>query len=129
VIVVDASIVIAWFGATDPHHESAEKFLLEHAQSDLVIHPVTFAEILVGPTRLARVEDARTALSRVGVRTDLPDADQPLRLAELRAETGLKLPDCCVLDITLVHRVPIATFDDRLAAAAAAKDLQVLPRR
>jgi predicted nucleic acid-binding protein len=129
VIVVDASVVIAWFGDTDPHHASAESFLLEHPQSDLVIHPVTFAEILVGPARLGRAEDVRTALSRVGVRTDLPDADQPLRLAELRAETGLKLPDCCVLDIALFHRSPVATFDGRLAAASTAKGLQVLPGR
>jgi predicted nucleic acid-binding protein len=129
VIAVDASVAIGWLGASDPHHGAAEEFLLDHAGSDLVIHPVTYAEILVGPTRLGRLEEARAALSLAGIRTDLPDVDQPARLAELRVETELKLPDCCVLDIALFHRSPVATFDGRLAAVAAAKDLPVLPRR
>jgi predicted nucleic acid-binding protein len=39
-------------------------------------------------------------------------------LAALRAGTGLKLPDCCVLQAAEQAHAGIATFDDRLAAAA-----------
>lgn len=41
-----------------------------------------------------------------------------LRLAELRASSGLKLPDCCVPDVAIHHQASLATFDDTLAAAA-----------
>jgi predicted nucleic acid-binding protein len=47
----------------------------------------------------------------------LPDAAE--RLARLRAGTGLKLSDCCVLLAAQQSSAEaVATFDDRLAAAA-----------
>jgi len=50
-----------------------------------------------------------------------------LRLAELRAASGLKLPDCCVLDIAISNHASLATFDDALAVAARRRDIAVLP--
>jgi predicted nucleic acid-binding protein len=47
-------------------------------------------------------------------------------LAELRVRTGLKLPDCCVLDVALQHRAAVATFDDRLARVARDLGLDVV---
>lgn len=46
------------------------------------------------------------------------DDGELLRLAELRASSGLKLPDCCVPDVAIHHQASLATFDDTLAAAA-----------
>jgi len=43
--------------------------------------------------------------------------DAHIRLATLRAGTGLKLPDCCVLLAAEQVHAAVATFDDRLAAA------------
>lgn len=51
----------------------------------------------------------------------------PLRLARLRATTGLKLPDCCALDAALGHGASLATFDEALAAAARRLGVDVLP--
>lgn len=51
--------------------------------------------------------------------------DAPTRLALLRAGTGLKLPDCCVLLAAEQTRGTIATFDGRLTAAAVGSDLAV----
>ncbi len=48
-----------------------------------------------------------------------------LRLAELRATTGLKLPGCCVLDVAIRHQARLATFDDALAAAARQRGVTV----
>ena len=46
-------------------------------------------------------------------------ADAPTRLARLRAETGLKLPDCCVLLAAQdASASSVLSFDDRLSAAA-----------
>ena len=126
-IVVDSCVAIAWLGVEDAHHDSAERLLLDHAGSDFVVHPLTLAEILVGPAKAGRAERALESLSGSGFRADVPDAGQPVRLAELRADTGLKLPDCCALDVALAHHAPLATFDDRLASVAEARDLQVLP--
>ena len=55
--------------------------------------------------------------------TVAPHADgEPLRLAELRAITGLKLP---VLDITIHQQARLATFDDALAAATRQRGVPV----
>lgn len=42
----------------------------------------------------------------------------PGRLAQLRAEIGLKLPDCCVLLTAQEHPGIVASFDSNLLAAA-----------
>ena len=55
------------------------------------------------------------------------DGDEPLRLAELRVTTGLKLPDCAVLDVAIHHQASLATFDDALASAARRRGVTVLP--
>ena len=49
-----------------------------------------------------------------------------MRLAYLRVVSGLKLPDCCVLNVAIRNHASIATFDDVLAAAARRHDVAVL---
>lgn len=60
------------------------------------------------------LDDPRSAGSVVAPYDD----GELLRLAELRASSGLKLPDCCVPDVAIHHQASLATFDDKLAAAA-----------
>ena len=52
-------------------------------------------------------------------------ADAPIRLATLRARTGLRLPDCCVLLAAESERAAIATFDEQLASTATGLGLEV----
>ncbi|MBA2694439.1 MAG: PIN domain-containing protein, partial [Actinobacteria bacterium] len=68
-------------------------------------------------------EDLRAA----GIEVVAVDPDQPLRLAELRTTTNLRLPDCCVLDVAVPHRASLATFDDALTVAARARGVSALP--
>jgi predicted nucleic acid-binding protein len=57
-------------------------------------------------------------LAQLAIRSlELP-ADAADRLGELRATTGLKMPDCCVLYAAVRHNAAIATFDDALAKRA-----------
>jgi hypothetical protein len=63
------------------------------------------------------LDRATAALRELGVRSVLLDVDAHVRLATLRAGTGLKLPACCVLLAAEQVRAAVATFDDRLAAA------------
>jgi predicted nucleic acid-binding protein len=116
VIVVDASVLIAHLDDRDTLHVRALERLLEVAERPLGCSPITLAEVLVGPARHGRLEDARAAVAELGV-TEVPlGADASARLAALRAETGLKLPDCCVLLAAQdADAECILTFDDRLA--------------
>jgi toxin FitB len=126
VIAVDASVPIAWLDGADAHHEAATQLLLDHADVDLLLHPVTLAEVLVGPARTGKAELARDALRDAGFRVDVPDVDEPMRVAQLRAQTGLKLPDCFVLDVARVHAASLATFDVRLADTARQQRIEVV---
>jgi hypothetical protein len=80
---------------------------------------VTIAEILVGPGRTGQLDDAEALLNLLGVRQVPLGHDAPSRLARLRADSGLKLPGCCVLLAAQdASAEAIATFDDRLIKAA-----------
>jgi len=119
VIVLDASALIAALSASDAHHLAARGLLARCAQEDgALIHPLNLAEVLVGPSRCDRETAASMAISGAGVETIVMDSEAPLRLARIRASTGLPLPDCCALDSALQTGCPIATFDARLARAA-----------
>ena len=117
-MVVDASVLIAHLDATDAHHDRASSLLMDLADEPLAASPITVAEVLVGPVRAGQLDRATAALARLQVTTVDLRADAPARLAVLRAGTGLKLPDCCVLQAAEQAQAAIATFDDRLAAAA-----------
>ena len=87
---------------------------------------VTLAEVLVRPTQVGALTVARGALNAIGVSPVAIDSGAPERLAELRARTGLKLPDCCViLAAEQVRAAQILTFDDRLRQAAHAAGFEV----
>lgn len=119
-IVLDASILIAHLDAADEHHRRATAILVSAAtdDEDVAASPITLAEVLVGPARAGRLEQALAALRQLGViNVDLP-TDAPAQLAELRAETGLKLPDCCVLLAATQMGASVATFDAAVAGAA-----------
>ncbi len=118
-VVLDASVLIAAMSAADAHHESARSILRRGAiGSALHAHPMTIAETAVGAARLNRVDPLRHALRALGVATVEIDDEQPWRLAQLRARTGLPLPDCCVLDTATSLSGRLATFDQRLRSAA-----------
>lgn len=126
-IVLDASVVIGLFDAGDPHHRAATRILAEANASDLGISPITLAEVLVGPTRHGRADQARALLQALDVETIPWGPDTPARLAGLRVDTSLKMPDCCVLLAAEEAGFrTIATFDAQLARVAASRGLTVL---
>lgn len=126
-IVLDASTLIAHLDPRDVHHPAATAILLEGGPGTFVAHSLTLAEVLVGGVRIGRGMAMRDDLRAAGIRVMPYDADEPLRLAELRATSGLKLPDCCVLDVAVHYRAVLATFDLALAAAACRRAVVVIP--
>lgn len=117
-IVLDASVLIACLDGRDPHHESAVELLRVHAMELLGASQISLAETLVAPARADRLEDAREALEKLSVRELAFGHDAAPRLAGLRAETGLKLPDCCVLLTAEDHYGGVASFDQNMCQRA-----------
>jgi predicted nucleic acid-binding protein len=117
VIVLDASVMIAVLDPLDAHFESARRLFVANTTERLAAHRLTVAESLVLATRVKRGPAAASALAARGVGY-FDEPDDPMTLAELRATTGLRMPDCCVLHAALRERAKLATFDARLAAAA-----------
>jgi predicted nucleic acid-binding protein len=126
VIVLDASAVIAIFYGSDPHHEKAAMLLVDNAQGGFVVHPVTLAECLVGAARVGRINQIHRQIRNMGIEVFSPDADEPLLIAEVRANTGLKLPDCYVLAAALALSAPLISFDKRLCETARAQSVAVV---
>jgi predicted nucleic acid-binding protein len=116
VIVVDASVLIAHLDGHDAHHARALEALLGAADQPLACSPITLAEVLVGPARRDQLEAARATIAELDVEVIPLGVEAPVRLAALRAGTGLKLPDCCVLlAADAAAAGAVLTFDDALA--------------
>ena len=117
-IVLDASVLIGHLDGNDSHHRRARELLEVSAASPLGASPISLAETLVAPARAGQLDVAREALVRIGVTELSFDEDAAARLAALRATTGRKLPDCCVLLAAQDNAGAVATFDKDLARAA-----------
>ncbi|MGI8613232.1 MAG: type II toxin-antitoxin system VapC family toxin [Nocardioidaceae bacterium] len=126
-IVLDASVLIAHLNPADPHHQAATALLLTGTPGQLLVHTLTLAEVLVGGVRIGQGASMCDDLYAAGIGLAPHDDGEPLRLAELRATSGLKLPDCCVLHVAIHHRATLATFDDALACAARRRRVTVAP--
>lgn len=125
-IVLDASVLIAYLDGSDPHHDAAEALLVVAIQDDLGVNPLTLAEVLVVPARTGRLETTLSVLRDLDVVTLPLPPDTAVRLAELRAHTTLRMPDCCVLLAAEGAGSSIASFDTQLARAAETRGLGVL---
>ena len=125
-IVLDASVLIAYLDGADRHHATAVSLLASAIDEEVVVNPLTLAEVLVVPARLGRLEPTQAALLDLEVREQPFPADASVTLAQLRVTTGLKMPDCCVLLAAQDSGATLASFDDRLAHAAATIGLTVL---
>lgn len=111
-IVLDASVLIAFLDPSDIHHAPAVE-ILGDVMPPLFVHPITAAEVLVAPMRNGVADLVWNDLVAIGVEIDRTPID-PFQLARLRSSTGLKMPDCCVLTIAAARSTTVATFDERL---------------
>lgn len=117
-VVLDAAVVIALLDSTDAHHDAATRLLLDHAAADFVMSPINHGEVLVGPARHGRLDEAVARIEALGVTIEPVPRDAGQQLARLRAETGCKMPDCCALLAARQRGGLVATFDDRLRRSA-----------
>ncbi len=111
-IVVDASVLIAFLDPNDPHHSAAVE-ILEEASPPFLVHPITAAEVLVAAVRNDVADAVWADLVAIGVEIDDTPID-PLLLARLRVNTRCKMPDCCVLASAATRHAAVASFDAQL---------------
>jgi len=118
--VLDASVLLAHLDDTDPHTEGARTILAE--AEALAASTLTLGEVLVGAARAGRLDEQLAALAELEI-SEIPlERGAGAGLARLRAETGLRMPECCVLHAAGVTGADaVATRDRRLARAAATR--------
>ena len=121
-IVCDASFLIAILDQSDAHHPRAVQLAASHQEEPMAASAITTAEVLVAPGREERLQMLTDVLE---IDTFGVGADAAVRLAELRARTSLKMPDCCVLQLAESVDGQVATMDRRLARTA--RDLGLAP--
>lgn len=125
-IVLDASVLIAYLDRQDEHHTRAETLLAREIDDDFAANSLTLAEVLVVPARESRLAAVREALGDLELQELAFPADSAVKLAQLRVSTRLKMPDCCVLLAAEDARARVASFDGRLADAAVERNLVTL---
>lgn len=127
-IVVDANVVIAAVAPSNSSHASSMTLLGEHADETKYLHRLTLAEIYAGPARQAGLEEVlrlEKILWRAGFEEVAPgDGPTALQMAAARA-FGLRMPDAVVLATADRLGLPLATFDEQLAAKARARGIVV----
>ncbi len=100
VVVLDASLVIAFLDARDAHHAAAVAAIGRVRREELVLPSSAYAELLVDPWR--RGPDAVAVVKRfltdLGIRLEPLTASIAERAARLRSgHRALRLPDALVL--------------------------------
>ena len=99
-IVVDASVLIAFLDADDAHHRRAVAAFTKRAGDAFVLPASAYAEVLIGPLRRApaagRIVDE--AIDDLGIQIEPLTREISRRAARLRAtHSSLRLPDALVL--------------------------------
>jgi len=115
--VLDASVLLAHLDDTDPHTQAARTILAEADM--LAVSTLTLGEVLVGAARAGRLDEQLAALAALEINEIPIEPGAGAGLARLRVDTGLRMPDCCVLHAAGVSGAEaVATRDGRLAHAA-----------
>jgi predicted nucleic acid-binding protein len=99
-VVLDASVVIAFLDPDDALHDAAVEALTEHQHEELLVPTSAYAEILVAPYRIGdeAVSEIEAFLSDFSVRLQAITAEVARAAAQLRSSwRGLRLPDALVL--------------------------------
>jgi predicted nucleic acid-binding protein len=99
-VVLDASVVIAFLDPDDALHDEAVDAFTEHQHDELVIPVSVYAEILVAPHRRGAdaVAEVEAFVADFGIRTEAMTPAIARAAAQLRGRVrSLRLPDALVL--------------------------------
>jgi predicted nucleic acid-binding protein len=122
-IVLDAGVLIAHLREGDPFHQAVGVFLEENEEFDWGVSAMTIAESLVHAVQAGRGVSVLSAVKRLEILQLGVMADDTLGLAEVRAATGLKMPDAIVVYSAERHGAELVTTDRAVARAAEARNV------
>jgi predicted nucleic acid-binding protein len=133
-LVLDASIALAWIYADETTDAVLRVFDLLRAEGAWVpaLWRWEIANVLETNARLGRHErdfcyEALAALSVFGVQVDAESEHAAWSDAfELARHHSLSVYDAAYLELAIRRRIPLATLDRELGAAAEAEGLQVI---
>ena len=125
-ITLDANVMIAALDVRDAHHRDAARLLRERGGHGLLMHPISIAEVLVRPATQGGADEVFARMHGAGVVSIESSARDPLLLANLRARTRLRMPDCCVLLAAARSGFTLATFDEGVRGAADALGIPIV---
>jgi predicted nucleic acid-binding protein len=126
VVVLDASALIALHDSHDRHHTWARGMFLDTIDATLAMSVLTYAEVLVHPTRAGKVAEFEQNIAGLGIEIVTVGAEDAPALAHLRVSTSLKMPDVIVLHLATRLGASLATTDRELAGEAALLEVTVL---
>lgn len=99
-VVLDASVVIAFLDSNDPHHAAAVAAVSAARDEEIVLPSSAYAEVLVGPYRRgsSAVRRLEEFIADLGMQIAPLTREIASRAARLRAKTPrVSLPDALVL--------------------------------
>jgi predicted nucleic acid-binding protein len=109
----------------------AVQALIQFAEQDLVLHPLTAAETLVGQVKLHQEQEFLDSLEAVGIAVLSGDIFSPIELARVRASSNLKMPDAVVVATALKTDAEMLSFDEVLgkrAESAGVVPAKIIPK-
>lgn len=116
--MLDASALIALYSEADRHHQWALQMFNQTANSRYSMPALTLAEVLVSPVRMGKQHHLLTSIAGLAIDIAPIASGDALTLAELRVQTGLKMPDVVVLHHAHSTGAELATTDERLSKVA-----------
>lgn len=125
VIVLDANVIIALYDGADPHHEWSRGFFATTLDADWATPVLTLAEVLVHPVRRNSAEKFLDSIAGLGISVIGFDDSDALELAEVRAESALRMPDAIVIHAAHKSGGAIATCDAALTRKSRERGLEV----
>lgn len=123
--VIDAGALIALCDPADPHHEWAVSVFAETGNYELVMSPLTMAEVMVYPARERSLDRFLKGIKGLGVSIPPIQSSDAEQLAEFRVNSKLKMPDVVVLQLAKSLDAAVITTDRQVGRVAASLDLDV----
>ena len=117
-VVLDAGALIALHDSEDPHHSWAVQMLSDTIEFELAIPALTYAEVLVHPTKAGKAGLFEKSVSGLGIKVHDITSTDSVEIATIRVKTGLKMPDDVALQLAAKQQASLATTDKALATAA-----------
>lgn len=120
-VVLDASVIIAFFSEPDAHHERALGTVngLLGGEDTVVVPASVYSEVLVHAIREGRPEHIDAFIDRSGFEITPIGRSIGRHAATVRANyAALRLPDALTLATTIEHGGRLITLDQRLQQIA-----------